>query len=202
MTDNKLYTCNCCGYKTIKERDNYEICPICNWEDEKINIDSLEETLDFNSCNYLSLFEAQENFIKQLTDTSTNHNLGLNQFIKDASFISAKEKVYKQIANKKEFLKEFFSTITPDENEEETFHTNLFKIVLEYLIVKKISNYNEKIIKIFRKNTFPTLNLSILSCLISFKFKAVEDFLISYIIDNDNIDSSENILINSYWKND
>lgn len=202
MKKNKLLCCNCCGYKTIEEKHNYEICPICKWEDEKINIDSLEETLDFNSCNYLSLFEAQENFTKQLTDASTNHNLGLNQFIKDASFISVKEKAYKQIANKKEFLKEFFSTITPDENEEETFHTNLFKIILEYLRVKKISNYNEKIIEIFRKNTFPTLNLSILSCLISFKSKVVEDFLISYIIDNDNIDSSENILINSYWKND
>lgn len=33
----KKYTCSCCGYKTLDEPPgNYEICPICFWEDDPI----------------------------------------------------------------------------------------------------------------------------------------------------------------------
>ncbi|WP_350202279.1 CPCC family cysteine-rich protein, partial [Gracilimonas sp.] len=27
-------TCPCCHYVTLKERNIYEICPVCYWEDE------------------------------------------------------------------------------------------------------------------------------------------------------------------------
>lgn len=26
--------CPCCGYKTLAERNMYEICPVCFWEDD------------------------------------------------------------------------------------------------------------------------------------------------------------------------
>ena len=30
----KEYRCLCCGYRTIGKRGDFEICPICFWEDE------------------------------------------------------------------------------------------------------------------------------------------------------------------------
>jgi hypothetical protein len=30
----KLESCPCCGYKTIEERGNYDICKVCWWEDD------------------------------------------------------------------------------------------------------------------------------------------------------------------------
>ena len=29
-----LFACPCCLYQTIKERGQYEICPVCFWEDD------------------------------------------------------------------------------------------------------------------------------------------------------------------------
>lgn len=29
-----LLACPCCGYRTLPERDNYELCPVCFWEDD------------------------------------------------------------------------------------------------------------------------------------------------------------------------
>ena len=34
MKNNKLYTCICCWFKIFKEVfSEYEICPLCNWQD-------------------------------------------------------------------------------------------------------------------------------------------------------------------------
>lgn len=30
----KVFTCPGCGYPTLKERGNYEICKVCDWEDD------------------------------------------------------------------------------------------------------------------------------------------------------------------------
>lgn len=32
------YQCPCCGNRTLKEQPpgTYEICPVCNWEDDEI----------------------------------------------------------------------------------------------------------------------------------------------------------------------
>mgnify|MGYP001244666973 CR=1 FL=1 len=32
--DFTMYTCPSCGYPTLSERSGYEICDICNWEDD------------------------------------------------------------------------------------------------------------------------------------------------------------------------
>ncbi|HEI2325144.1 TPA: hypothetical protein SI485_004590, partial [Escherichia coli] len=29
-----LYKCPCCGYLTLPERGQYDICPVCQWEDD------------------------------------------------------------------------------------------------------------------------------------------------------------------------
>ena len=30
----KLHTCPCCGEKTLEEQGGYEICDVCDWEDD------------------------------------------------------------------------------------------------------------------------------------------------------------------------
>jgi hypothetical protein len=52
-------TCACCGYKTISENGNYEICPICYWQS-----DPAQEADPWfvGGANVPSLFQAQTNF--------------------------------------------------------------------------------------------------------------------------------------------
>jgi hypothetical protein len=56
----ELYTCQCCGYKTLKEgtRDSYEICKVCFWEDDFVQ----NEDPDYpDGANNVSLRQAQKN---------------------------------------------------------------------------------------------------------------------------------------------
>ncbi|KAA0244323.1 MAG: hypothetical protein DYG83_02435 [Candidatus Brocadia sp. AMX2] len=53
-------TCPCCGYKTLAESGNYDLCPICYWEDDP----SQYEDPDLEGGpNSPSLRQAQLNFI-------------------------------------------------------------------------------------------------------------------------------------------
>lgn len=58
-TRSPMEPCACCGYKTIREKGCYEICPICYWED-----DSVQEADPWFSggANKPSLYKAQMNF--------------------------------------------------------------------------------------------------------------------------------------------
>ncbi|WP_078118489.1 CPCC family cysteine-rich protein [Thiosocius teredinicola] len=54
-----METCACCGYATIDQKGNYEICPICYWENDPVQ----EADPWFQGgANTPSLFEAQSNF--------------------------------------------------------------------------------------------------------------------------------------------
>jgi hypothetical protein len=54
-----METCACCGYKTIEEKGNFEICPICYWEDDPVQeADPWVE----GGANVPSLFTAQHNY--------------------------------------------------------------------------------------------------------------------------------------------
>lgn len=62
MTENELYPCPCCGNKTIGELGNYEICPICEWEDDPVQ----SEDPDFaGGANSPSLNEARLLFFQK-----------------------------------------------------------------------------------------------------------------------------------------
>ncbi|WBV56555.1 CPCC family cysteine-rich protein [Chryseobacterium daecheongense] len=56
-TPKELVPCPCCGYKTILEKGNYEICPVCFWED-----DGSINDLKYSSANHMTLKDAKENF--------------------------------------------------------------------------------------------------------------------------------------------
>jgi hypothetical protein len=56
-----MQTCPCCGYNTLSERDAYEICPICLWEDDAIQ----ENDPDMEGgANKVSLRQGQRNFAR------------------------------------------------------------------------------------------------------------------------------------------
>ena len=53
--------CPCCDYFTLGERGGYEICPICFWEDDGIDIDDSDE---HSGPNHITLREGRQNFGK------------------------------------------------------------------------------------------------------------------------------------------
>jgi len=198
MKNKKLYICKCCGYYTIETQDNYEICPLCGWQDEHIDYESLFDTLNNYSCNNISLFEAQENFLKK-TNKSARYCY-INSYSKDSEFVTVKEKTYRIISLEKNLISDLLLQQKINDDNQETYHLNLFRIVLQYLKDKEISDYNKRIMEIFNCNICPILKLDILSYLVCFKTKIIEEFLISYIIECDNLSEQENEIINSYWK--
>ena len=59
MTDREA--CPCCGYRTLLERDTYELCPVCFWEDDP------RESRDPNfalGANGVSVVKAQQTYLR------------------------------------------------------------------------------------------------------------------------------------------
>ncbi len=54
-------TCPCCGYKVFDQSGNYEICPICFWEDDSVQSADPWFT---GGANRPSLHEAQRNYVQ------------------------------------------------------------------------------------------------------------------------------------------
>ncbi len=59
----KLYPCPCCGQLTLHEgkHGSFEICPVCKWEDDRVQWKNPDEA---GGANKVSLNEARENFKK------------------------------------------------------------------------------------------------------------------------------------------
>lgn len=55
------YKCPCCGYYTFLKRPNggYEICEVCFWEDDPVQ---LEDEHCEGGANNISLLQARKNF--------------------------------------------------------------------------------------------------------------------------------------------
>lgn len=53
--------CPCCDYFTFTEKFSYDICPICFWEEDGLDIDNIEQ---HSGPNHLSIKEARLNFKK------------------------------------------------------------------------------------------------------------------------------------------
>ncbi|MCB9870136.1 MAG: hydrolase [Planctomycetes bacterium] len=56
-----LHPCACCGYLTLSEpgHDSYDICPICFWEDDPVQVSDPEIP---GGANRVSLRQARANF--------------------------------------------------------------------------------------------------------------------------------------------
>ena len=55
------YKCPCCGFYTLPSRGDYEICPVCFWEDDGLQSEEPDCTAGPNGY---TLNEAKENFKK------------------------------------------------------------------------------------------------------------------------------------------
>lgn len=53
--------CPCCGYLTLDARAEYDICELCNWEDDGQDDESADEVRGGPNADY-SLAEARRNF--------------------------------------------------------------------------------------------------------------------------------------------
>ncbi|WP_083682276.1 CPCC family cysteine-rich protein [Paenibacillus sp. FSL A5-0031] len=53
----ELITCPCCEYKTLPQKGEYDICPVCFWED-----DGNTDLQYYSSPNHMSLAQARVNF--------------------------------------------------------------------------------------------------------------------------------------------
>lgn len=61
MTNDRKYTCPCCGYLTINEQPgSYDICHVCFWEDDPVQ---LLDPWYAGGANRLSLQESQRNVV-------------------------------------------------------------------------------------------------------------------------------------------
>ena len=52
-----LYECPCCNYKTLHFRGEYDICPLCHWED-----DGMYEPNQYSAVNHMTLSEGRKRF--------------------------------------------------------------------------------------------------------------------------------------------
>jgi len=55
------FACSCCGYKTFSHKPNgsYDICEVCYWEDDPIQLEKPDYK---DGANPMSLRQAQMNF--------------------------------------------------------------------------------------------------------------------------------------------
>lgn len=62
------YPCPCCGFLTMSslERDTFDICPVCYWEDDYIQFNDMDYA---GGANEISLNEARQNFKKHGTSS-------------------------------------------------------------------------------------------------------------------------------------
>ncbi|MCP4943116.1 MAG: hypothetical protein GY924_14205 [Planctomycetaceae bacterium] len=65
MTMTTPMTCFICGHKTLEERCDWEICPVCCWEDDVLVVDREGNHEDSSSSanKGMMVSEAQANFM-------------------------------------------------------------------------------------------------------------------------------------------
>lgn len=82
----KKYKCLCCGYKTLDTRGEYDICPVCFWEDDAYLI--------FTEKSIKSLYYDKEPIENELLDipSGANHGLTLRQGQENYRLFGACEK--------------------------------------------------------------------------------------------------------------
>lgn len=54
-----MYQCPCCDHFTLDERGGYDICPVCFWEDDGLDVDQLDVR---SGPNHMTLREGRHNF--------------------------------------------------------------------------------------------------------------------------------------------
>jgi len=69
------FPCPCCGHRVFDHQPGFnQLCPICGWED---SLDQLRFPTMPGSANHVSLFEAQQNYVRH--GSSERRNRGLTR---------------------------------------------------------------------------------------------------------------------------
>ena len=55
------HVCPCCGYRTLPERGEYELCPVCFWEDDG---DEMDDAASLDGPNGQTLAEGQRTYAR------------------------------------------------------------------------------------------------------------------------------------------
>lgn len=78
-----ILTCPCCGYPTLLIRDSYDICPVCNWEDDGQDDPEADEQFGGPNGEY-SLTQARLNFCRNFTMYGSGDSLHFPQTTRSA----------------------------------------------------------------------------------------------------------------------
>ena len=54
-----MHSCPCCGYRTLPGRFDYDLCPVCWWEDDGV------EPWEYSGPNAQTLVEAQQEYLAE-----------------------------------------------------------------------------------------------------------------------------------------
>jgi len=87
--------CPCCEAMSLSEIDNYEICPICNWEDDSLQRNEPDRD---GGANWLSLNRSRENYrkygkieteqdVKECREYYAKHHMPDGRWLYDEDFI-------------------------------------------------------------------------------------------------------------------
>ncbi|MCH9654312.1 MAG: hypothetical protein K0U86_18685 [Planctomycetes bacterium] len=88
------FLCPCCYMPTLDERADYDICPICFWEDDGQDSDDADIIRGGPNSNY-SLTEARENFKQHHTMYRVSDEPAFNREMKK---MPTKKKMYQAFA--------------------------------------------------------------------------------------------------------
>ena len=96
-------TCPVCGYLTLDERENFEICGICSWEDD--GVDDFNKNVN-SGPNHLTLEEGRKIFQKAKQKLFTE-NFSENDFINNLKdeFLKLDKLIEKTELEKTEIIK-------------------------------------------------------------------------------------------------
>lgn len=132
------FKCPCCGYPTLDEQGGYDICLICDWEDDGQNDSNADRVLGGPNGEY-SLTQARSNF-KQF----------FIMYSPEEDKRTASEDTLEEINTKKELCKVYDKLMINDnESETENIDTEIGNLEekLYEITREKIKEYEKKTVK-------------------------------------------------------
>jgi hypothetical protein len=69
-TSGKAYCCPCCNAKTLRGRGQFELCPVCYWEDD--GMDQSNPRLEQARISYQRFGACEERWIHHVRPPRTN----------------------------------------------------------------------------------------------------------------------------------
>jgi len=120
----EYFLCPCCHFPTLTERQAFEICLLCNWEDDGQDDHNADKILGGPNQDY-SLSEARQNFIKYLTSYRPTDKY---HFERTTVKKSDGKTVYDLVELKKTIIEKYNSALT-NKNADE--RKQIFKVISE-----------------------------------------------------------------------